>query len=98
MPVNLSFTWMWCPKHLAPFRARWPTGAGLAMNNLFAASVADYRIIHAAQGDTNRLEPVLREHSPMCCFLPSEVTESVVQAALAGRRWPAPAGTETGRG
>lgn len=85
--IELTFAMMWCGQHLEPFRAAWPAGAGLAMLNLFDASVADERIVAAAGGDTERLGPVLREHGPMCCFLPAEVTEAVVRAALDGKRW-----------
>lgn len=93
--IQLDFKFMWCPRHLEPFRAKWPAGAAIAMTNLFQASASDDRIAAAAQGQTDRLEPVLREHGPMCCFLPKEVTAAVVEASLAGRRWePTPAEKE----
>lgn len=78
---------MWCGNHLEPFREGWPGKAAIAMMNLFAASVADDRIRHASQGEVDRLGPVLREHGPMCCFLPAAVTAEVVRASLDGRKW-----------
>lgn len=94
--VNLEFSYMWCSTHLEPFRAEWPKGAAIAMMNLFTASAADERITAAADGITDRLEPVLREHGPMCCFLPAEVTRAVVEASLEGRKWePAAREVET---
>lgn len=89
MAVELDFKFMWCTKHLEPFRATWPRSAALAMTNLFSASAADERIIAAAQGDADRLGPVLREHGPMCCFLPPKVTDAVVRASLDGNKWEA---------
>jgi len=86
-PVELDFKFMWCPSHLWPFKAEWPKSAALAMVNLFSASAADERIIAASGGDTNRLTAVLREHGPMCCFLPKEVTAAVVSASLAGCKY-----------
>lgn len=85
--INLEWGYMWCAKHLRAFRRTWPKHAAFAMTNLFAASAADERILAAAQGDTDRLEPVLREFGPMCCFLPPEVTTAVVEASLADRKW-----------
>ena len=85
--IALTFSMMWCARHLEPFRATWPSGAMLAMLNLFTASAADERILVAAEGHADRLEPVLREHGPMCCFLPAAVTEAVVSASLEGRKW-----------
>lgn len=85
--IQLTFTMMWCGEHLEPFREGWPKSAALAMFNLFAASAADERILAACDGVADRLEPVLREHGPMCCFLPTEVTEAVVRASLDGQKW-----------
>lgn len=85
--IELEWRVMWCGEHLEPFRAEWPKGAALAMMNLFAASAADERIVAAAEGNADRLAPVLREFGPMCCFLPAEVTEAVVRASLDGRKW-----------
>lgn len=85
--VNLEWKYMWCGDHLEPFRANWPNNAGIAMLNLFTASACDDRITAAAQGETARLEPVLREFGPMCCFLPADITQAVVEASLAGKKW-----------
>lgn len=95
--VELNFKWMWCARHLESFRATWPHHGALAMLNLFQASASDDRIVAAAGGDTQRLAPVLREHGPMCCFLPSAVTDAVIAASLAGRKWePANDSSPTG--
>lgn len=85
--IKLEWSYMWCDKHLRPFKARWPRHAGFAMVNLFTASVHDERITAVAEGDTNRLEPVLREFGPMCCFLPETVIADVVKASLADEKW-----------
>ncbi len=89
--IKLEWSYMWCDKHLKPFKARWPRHAGFAMLNLFSASAHDERIVAAAEGNTDRLEPVLREFGPMCCFLPEPITAAVVAAALADTEWkPSP--------
>lgn len=96
--VQLEWGYMWCHQHLLAFKATWPLHAGVAMVNLLTASAADDRICAAAQGDTNRLEPVLREFGPMCCYLPPAVVEAVVKASLEGRQWlpESPPSTEEG--
>lgn len=87
--VELDFTVHWCPRHLEPFRAQWPLGAGVAMLRLFEAAVADERIIAAAPqradgtAAADALDPVLREFSPLCCFLGDEATDRIVEQALA---------------
>jgi hypothetical protein len=64
----------WCARHLEPFRAEWPVGWPLAMMGLFQESVRNLEIIDAAGGQTEMLDRVLREFSPLCCFLGDEIT------------------------
>lgn len=76
--AKLDFTVHWCARHLEPFRAEWPKGAGLAMLALFEAWVADERVIAMApkraggQADTGALDALAAETSPLCCFLTEE--------------------------
>lgn len=76
--VELDFTVHWCARHLEPFRADWPGGAGVAMVLLFDAMVSDEaftaRLPRNAEGQlmTESLNAALREHSPLCCWLGDE--------------------------
>lgn len=76
--VELDFNVHWCARHLEPFRADWPGGAGVAMVRLAEAAFADERIVAAAPKDADGLakaeglNAVLREHSPLCCFIGEE--------------------------
>lgn len=85
--VELDFNTHWCGRHLEPFRTRWPVGAGVGMVKLFEAAVADPRIIAACpkdadgQAKTSSLDAVLREHSPLCCFVSDQALAGVYEAA-----------------
>lgn len=90
IPVTLSFTTHWCGAHLAPYRERWPHGAGRAIMLLFEKSI-EHKDIQAAcgavdghQADTNLLERVLREFSPLCCLLGDEVVQEIYAQTLHG--------------
>jgi hypothetical protein len=86
--VELDWSFMWCAKHLKPFRQGWPgSGASLAMVNLFQACTHDPFIVLLSGGDVRRLVPIFREYAPMCCYLPAQITQAVVDAARAGRKW-----------
>jgi hypothetical protein len=85
--VKLDFASHWCARHLEPFRARWPLGAGVAMAKLAELAMADERIIAAAPKDsegkamTKALDALLREHSPLCCFVGEENMNIVYREA-----------------
>jgi hypothetical protein len=81
--VELDFKVHWCPRHLEPFREDWPGGAGAAMVKLFEAAVRDERIVAACPKDsaglamTEALDAVLREHSPLCCFIGDDAMAAI---------------------
>lgn len=70
--VALDFATHWCPKHLGPYKAEWPKGAGVAMVMLFQAFTEDPRSAEMAGGDSMRLSAVALECSPLCCFVGDE--------------------------
>ena len=73
----LDFATTWCPRHLSPFRAEWPDGAGVAMVKLFQAFAADERAQAMAGCDAMRLAAVVHECEPLCCFVGDEVLEPI---------------------
>lgn len=83
--VNLDFEVHWCAKHLEPFRDGWPSGAGVAMMRLLEAALDDERIVGAAPKDvegkakTESLDAVLREFSPLCCFVGDERMRNIYE-------------------
>ena len=85
--VELSFTTHWCPRHLEPFRARWPRGAGVAMLELFGAWVADPRVAEMApitaggKRDAGALDAIALETSPLCCFVGDEAMAALYRRA-----------------
>lgn len=85
--VELDFRVHWCRRHLEPFRARWPEGSAVAMVKLFEAAAADGRIIAACPktagglAKTESLNAVMREHSPLCCFIAPDALAAVYAAA-----------------
>jgi len=74
--VVLDWSYMWCNRHLEPYRAKWPVGAAVAMVKLFQAAVALPAVIEAVNAaDTadelgTALEAGLRRFAPVCCFVP----------------------------
>lgn len=82
MTVNLEWNVHWCARHLEPFRSRWPAGAATAMLLLFNASVAREEIVRHAGGRADSLDAVLREFSPLCCFLGDAVMQDLTTKAL----------------
>lgn len=72
----------WCERHLEPFVATWPRGWGTAMMGLFQECVRNREIIDAAGGQTEMLDRVLREFSPLCCFLGDEITAKWTRLGL----------------
>lgn len=85
--VNLDFAVHWCSRHLEPFRAEWPHGAGVAMVKLFDAVVRDPTFIERMPRDaeglaqTEALDAALREHSPLCCWLGDERMKGIYREA-----------------
>jgi hypothetical protein len=74
----------WCAKHLEPFRETWEKSAAwiMATMGLFEEMVRRDDIIAAAGGDTEMLDRVLREFSPMCCHVGDETTARWTALAL----------------
>lgn len=73
----------WCPRHLEPFRARWPRGYLPASMALLEEAVRRPEIARAAGGDADRLDPVLREYGPLCCLAGDDATARWTSLALA---------------
>ena len=67
-PVMLDWT-LWCPEHLEPYRAKWPSGAAIAMIKLFEAAAKMPAVVDAAKGDANFLTEALQRFKPLCCFI-----------------------------
>jgi hypothetical protein len=73
--VNLDYNVHWCPRHLEPLRANWPTNSAVAMVYLVEAALAHPTITAAVPKDADghgqvcALDVVLLEHSPLCCLL-----------------------------
>lgn len=88
---TFSPTSHWCPRHLEPFRDRWPAGWAFAMGALFEEAVRREEIQRAAgydpekgtPADTKMLDRVLREYAPLCCYLGDETAEKWTRLALA---------------
>lgn len=85
--VMLDWKVMFCPEHLEPYRADWPKGYPLAMVAMFQAAASDDRISVLCGGDPQRLNSVLREHAPLCEFLPVGLTEEITAMSLKGELW-----------
>lgn len=86
--VSLDFTVHWCSRHLEPYRARWPLGAGVAMVRLFEAWVSDERVAEIApkgaggKAKTAALDALAAECSPLCCFISDEALEAIYAATV----------------
>lgn len=88
----------WCAKHLEPFRETWGQSADwvMATIGLFTEMTRREEILRACgwrpatetepeqQADSQMLDRVMREFSPMCCYLGDEVTKRWVDLALRG--------------
>lgn len=80
----------WCPRHLEPFRKRWPQGWPLAMLALFDEAVRNDEIMAACGhdpekgtlADTRMLDRVMREYAPLCCFLGDDITAKWTRLSL----------------
>lgn len=75
--IGLDFRTTWCPRHLEPFRVRWPKGAAIALVELFREFTADERAQKLAGGDALKLAAVVAECSPLCCFVSNEALDRV---------------------
>lgn len=83
-PLIIGGMHWWCPKHLEPFRERWPDGFILAQVGMFQLGVSDERVAKETGGDANRIQPVLNRHSPLCCWLPETKIAALVATCLRG--------------
>jgi hypothetical protein len=79
-PLDLSWKVMWCERHLEPYRADWPSGAGVAMIMLFSEAVKMPAIADASNNDARNLGRALERFSPICCFVSHEVIETIYKA------------------
>lgn len=79
--VSLDFATTWCPRHLEPFRAEWPRGAGVAMIRLFQAFAENEDAQAMAGGDTMQLGAVTAECSPLCCFVGEDALSAIYAEA-----------------
>lgn len=76
---------MWCRKHSAPFRERWPEGSLLAIVMMFQFSASDERVQRVAGNNADNLSITLKVLSPLCCLLGDEITRKITTAALSGQ-------------
>lgn len=85
--VILSFDVHWCPRHLRPFRARWPHGTAVAMIELLQAAVAMPAISAACpvtddgKADAAYLDEALRRFAPLCCFITADARAAIYRKA-----------------
>lgn len=83
--VTLDFQKAWCADHLLPFKKNWPAGSAMAMVMLFQAFAADERTIEMAGGDANRLDALVLECSPLCCFISPEALDKIYSETAQAR-------------
>jgi hypothetical protein len=75
--VQLDVLKVWCPRHLEPFRARYPRGVGAGTARLFERTLLDARFARAVghdpargtKADMRMAAAVLVEWYPLCCFV-----------------------------
>lgn len=79
--VTLDWDVMWCARHLEPFRAEWPKGAGVAMLSLAGRAMAMPAVIDAAGADAEQLNVALRRFAPICCFVSADDLAAVYAEA-----------------
>jgi hypothetical protein len=61
---------IWCPRHLEPYRARWPLGGPAASMQLLLAAAEMKTVQEAAgTGEPELLTAALIRFSPLCCFV-----------------------------
>jgi hypothetical protein len=81
---------LWCGRHLNPYRAQWPKGAGLAMLKLFDAAAKMPAVADWCKGDTNQLTAALNRFAPLCCFVPPGTMDQIYRETAPG--WVPPGG------
>jgi hypothetical protein len=69
--------WMWCPRHLRPYRAAWPQGFAVAMVRLFDAAARMQAVADFCRGDAGKLTDALVRFAPACCFIPGEALQAI---------------------
>jgi hypothetical protein len=83
---RVQLTWdLWCARHLAPYRAKWPAGAAVAMTRLFEAAVAMPAVADAAKRDAANLTGALRRFRPLCCFVGKHAMDRIYAETVPGR-------------
>jgi hypothetical protein len=87
--ITLDWKSHWCPGHMEPLRARWPTGAAIAMMALLEHVLEDDRISaacpqHDGLADAHALNAVLLEFAPLCCLVGDEAMADVYLKAGVG--------------
>lgn len=81
--AQVQLTWdLWCPRHLEPYRAKWPAGAGVAMLRLFDAAVKMPAVADAAGGQAVNLTEALRRFAPLCCFISHEELQAIYDGTV----------------
>jgi hypothetical protein len=73
---------LWCGRHLRPYKAGWPKGAGIAMLRLFDAAVKMPAIVAESGGDITRLTGALDRFAPLCCFVSRQALAEVYRQSL----------------
>jgi hypothetical protein len=80
--------WMWCPRHLQPYRTAWPAGFAVAMVRLFDAAIRMQAVTDYCQGDAGKLTAALERFAPVCCFVPRETLQAIYDETMPGRSDP----------
>lgn len=94
--VELRWSRLWCPRHLAPYRAQWPKGSAVAMMRLFQAAVKMPAVADASKGDAGNLTAALERFGPLCCFVPARVMREIYRETAPG--WADPGSSVSGPG
>lgn len=82
--VGLDFRTTWCPRHLEPYKARWPQGAATAMVMLFQEFAEDARVQELGAGDAMKLPALVAEHSPLCCYVDEKALQRIYEETGVG--------------
>ncbi|HLJ99291.1 MAG TPA: hypothetical protein VKU39_05220 [Streptosporangiaceae bacterium] len=80
--IELDWDVMWCPRHIGPYKPKWPAGATVGMLRLFQAAAAMPAVIAAASGDTDRIPAALARFKPVCCFVSKQVLDQIYAETL----------------
>ena len=78
----------WCPRHLKPYRDRWPSGVDDAMAVLVYKAMSDPRVVdfcgvdEDGQADARMLGAALDEFSPLCCLIGDDAMAQIYLATV----------------